>query len=141
MVELALRKGMRWIGTKVWYAEGASHPLATIQMVSLEISDVNGTTFRGLFKWGRCSREFPSDVVAQERADAIGSANIKGTIVGHMLEWTGDGAQIATYREELEGESLTGACKNGTVTLKRAESRSRGPEPSRLPGSQSHGDK
>ncbi len=72
VIEPAIRRGMRWTGTKVWYAEGASYPLGTIQIVSLEISEMNGTSFRGIFKWGRCSRELPSEVSAQDRTEITG---------------------------------------------------------------------
>jgi serine/threonine protein kinase len=105
-VENLIHLGMRWSGTKVWTVNGAGIPVGTRQEISLEITEVSGEQFKGIFTWENNRR---------------GPVPVKGRIDGNNIEWTGDGQQLATYQATIDGKSLKGSCNNGTFTMDLVE--------------------
>ena len=49
--DLEIRRGTRWTGMKVWNLDGATLPPGTKQEITLEITEVTGAKFKGVFTW------------------------------------------------------------------------------------------
>ena len=88
----------------------AGSSVGSLQEISLEITELGRGQFKGVFRWGH--------------ADPI---PVKGSFQGDMIEWTGDGFKLATYKAKIDGNYLTGECGNGTFKLELiSEVRERG---------------
>jgi hypothetical protein len=96
----AIRKGMQWKGIKGWTVARPDNPVGSLQEISLEITELDRGQFKGVFRWGH-AKPVP----------------VKGSFQGDMIEWTGDGFKLETYKAKIDGNYLTGECGNGTFKL------------------------
>jgi hypothetical protein len=102
---VAVRKGMYWEGIKTWTNQTKEQTWlpGMKQVISLEITEVNGKQFKGIMRFS--SEQLP----------------IKGTINGATIEWTGDGAPSEKHTAQIEGKEMKGDCENGTLILNLKE--------------------